>query len=52
MDEESKEDDDGMEHSGTESDKAVLMPPNIIVTTAPTITGEPDVSSSPPPTGK
>ena len=50
-DEESEEeDDDEMEHSGTESDKAVSMPPDIIATTAPTITGEPDVSSSPPAT--
>ena len=47
--EEDEEDDDEMEHSGTESDKAVSMPPDIIAITAPTITGELDVSSSPPP---
>ena len=54
-DEESEEedDDDEMEHSGTESDKAVSIPPDIIATTAatvPTITGEADVSPSTPPT--
>lgn len=48
--EEDEEEDDEMEHSGTESDKAVSMPPDIIATTAPTITDEPDVSPSPPPT--
>ena len=37
-----------MEHSGTESDKAVSTQPDIIPTAAP-VTGEPDISSSPPP---
>lgn len=37
-----------MEHSGTESDKAVSMPPDIIAATAPTVTSEPDISSPTP----
>ena len=49
-DEESEEegDDDEMEHSGTESDKAVSTQPDIIATAA-AVTGEPGISSSPPP---
>ena len=46
--EEEEDDDDEMEHSGTESDKAVSTQPDIIATAA-AVTGEPGISSSPPP---